>query len=780
MKPWIATLAFALAFIAVTISQARAFTLVVEDLPGDIHEGGSAASDVQQHLYFKVSGFGQSKVTIQVSVNGQTSSYADGFYDVGAFFNPAPSYSLLKQASGSNANENLILADPSEIVWLSTFTGPQSLIVTFQAQDEQGNKSALLTRTFSVRPPGVPPPAVSGTIDRHPELKSRAVAWTEFDGAYLVDTGSRAEMLELFWNVLNKPYGDHGWSGSVNPPVAGTTSEKWRIREYAQLNAYRALNGSPAVSEDASKRDYVQAAALVFAQNPDKDLTHVLNGSYTGFNTTAADAAAHSLLNGSADDSKFTTVYHLSGAADTFVADAQSNNMDAVGHRMYLLHDNSISVALGSAITTPVSSLNLAVFANIWNTPLVDEVTDLNHFIAYPSAGYFPLPLIAPQYFKWSFVPADDWTDFLGSNTSLFTYDAGVPAKDATVTAKVNGVDLPVSDVVRNNPPGPLTWDFGTYLDFAGGNVADGTTVEITIHDVAILTPGESHVTGYRDYQYSVTLFDPAKIVSSGYSAKTPLVNLSTRSVIGGSDQVMIAGFSVTGTTPVRVAVRTQGPGLRQLGIQNAAKGTHIRVYDQATNTLMGENTGWKNHPNWRMLQSLSVAPTQDNEAGEVLTLWPGNYTAVVSDDTGANGIGIVEVFDIDNLSESRLGNLSARGLIGAGENQMIAGITLRRMRTIVIRTQGPGLARFGVNGVVNDTVLTVVAQNDGHTVAQNDDWQTDPNNGRLNTDLSSFAPSDPREAAVVLTLPAGAYTVLVTAKGTPGVGIVEVFDASK
>lgn len=614
-------------------------------------------------------------------------------------------------------------------------------------------------------------PNTDAAIDRHPELKSRAVAWTEFDGSYLVDTGSRAEMLDFFWNVFSAPYPAHGWTGSVNPGVAGTTSELWRIREYAQLNAYRTLNGSPPMSEDASKLDFVQAGALVLAQNPDKELSHAIDSTWLGYNKTAADALSTSLINGTAPLPAL-----LVGAADFFIADNTSPNSNAVGHRMYLLHDNSTNGTVGGALDPVRGS-----WISVWHHPLTVQTAPLDNFIAYPSAGYFPLPLIKRSPFRWSFVPANDWTEFNARTyAASFTTDPGVPLKDSSVTAKINGIDVPVNNPVRNNPPGPITWDFGTILDFDGGKVADGTVVEITIHDVAILTPGEFHVTGYRDYHYTVTLFDPAKIVSSGYSAKTPLVNLSTRSVIGTGDQVMIAGFSVTGTTPVRVAVRTQGPGLKQFGIQNAAKSTHIRVYDQATNTLMGENAGWKNHPNWRMLQSLSVAPRQDNEAGEVLTLWPGNYTAVVSDGTGTNGIGIVEAFDIDNLSESRLGNLSARGVIGAGENQMIAGITLQASRTIVVRTQGPGLARFGVNGVVDDTVLTVVAQSDGHTVAQNDDWQTDPINARLSTDLSPFAPSDPREAALILTLPAGAYTALVSAKGTPGVGIVEVFDASK
>jgi hypothetical protein len=620
--------------------------------------------------------------------------------------------------------------------------------------------------------------AAFGQIDRHPESKSRAVAWTAYDGSYLVDTSSRPEMTDFFWNVFNQPHGDHGWTGSVNPPVAGATSAKWRQREYAQLNAYRALNGSPSVTEDASKLDYVQAAALLFAQNPDKDLTHVPDASYVGWNATAADAARNSLLNGSGDDT-YSTEGYIDGSADTFIADAQTTNSSVVGHRMYLLHDNSTSASLGSAVMYPGTQFSGTVFVNVWNTPLADQTADLNHFIAYPSPGYFPLPMVPKQYFRWSFVPANDWTAFrVASNPTFYVPAAGLAAKDTTVTATINGVVVPVNNLVRNNPPGPLTWDFGTYLDFANGKVADGTTVDIAIYDVAILDSDSYHVIGYRDYHYTVTLFDPSQVVPGNSTPRTPLVNISTRGTIGAADQQMIAGFTVAGTTPVRVALRTQGPGLTKYGVSNAAKSTHIRVYDQATQALMGENTGWKTHPSWRLLQSLQVAPAQDNEAGMLLTLWPGSYTAVVSDDTNANGVGIVEAFDIDNLTESKLVNLSTRGTVGTGENQMIAGIIVNNVpRTVVIRTQGPGLTKYGVSNVVNDTLLTLVAQSDGHTVATNDDWQTDSRNARLGTDLAAFAPTDAREAALVVTLAPGAYTALVSAKGTPGVGIVEVFD---
>ena len=754
--------------IIVMCTHARAIVLTLEDLPGDIHEGSSVASEYDLYMNLKVSGFGASKVTINETINGRTA------YSILVLDGP------VNPSKIAVTGDAMTLADPLEIQWKDNFVGPQSVTMTFQAVDESGNKSAVLTRKFTVRGIGVPPPNPTAKIDRHPEQKSRAVAWTEFDGSYRFDKSSRAEMLDVFWNVFNKTNGDHGWTGSVNPPVAGGTSELWRVREYAQLNAYRWLNGSDPVNEDPEKLDFVQSAALVFAQNPASEITHRIPTTYVGYNTTAALAAVSSLLAGTADDTDFVASngYRLNGTVDVFISDEESTNSAVVGHRYNLLHNNSTLASAGSALWYP--DLTPKGFADVWNSPFVHDIdASRDRFIAYPSPGFFPIPLITPHsYFSWSFVTANDLTCTQAAKVGLRTV-AGVPLKDSYVTAKIDGVPASVIMVGYGTAPAPLTWNFGSALDFDNGAVADGTNVEITVHDVAICDDLLT-VTGYRDYQYTVTLFDPQKIVSTGYSPKTPLTNISTRSVIGGGDQQMIAGFTVTGSEPVRVAVRTQGPGLKQYGISNAANSTHIRVYDQASGSLMGENTGWKTHPNWRLLQSLGVAPSQDNEAAEVLTLWPGSYTAVVSDATGNGGVGIVEAFDIDNLSATKLVNLSTRGVVGKDENQMIAGISISgSARTVVIRTQGPGLTRFGVSGAVSDTVLKIVAQSDGHTVATNDDWQTDAANARLSGDLATYAPSDPREAALVVTLQPGAYTALVSAKDTAGVGIVEVFDVT-
>jgi hypothetical protein len=59
--------------------------------------------------------------------------------------------------------------------------------------------------------------------------------------------------------------------------------------------------------------------------------------------------------------------------------------------------------------------------------------------------------------------------------------------------------------------------------------------------------------------------------------------------------------------------------------------------------------------------------------------------------------------------------------------------------------------------------------------VLTNDDWQTDPNAATLSA--SGFAPGNPKESAILVTLNPGAYTAIVSGVGnSTGVAIVEVY----
>src|SRR6185503_19585399 len=79
----------------------------------------------------------------------------------------------------------------------------------------------------------------------------------------------------------------------------------------------------------------------------------------------------------------------------------------------------------------------------------------------------------------------------------------------------------------------------------------------------------------------------------------------------------------------------------------------------------------------------------------------------------------------------------------------------------------------LNVAGALQDPFLTLYKGQQPFT--SNDNWQS---HQAALIEASGFAPGDPREAAVLLTLEPGPYTAIVTvASGASGVAIVEAFE---
>ena len=153
-------------------------------------------------------------------------------------------------------------------------------------------------------------------------------------------------------------------------------------------------------------------------------------------------------------------------------------------------------------------------------------------------------------------------------------------------------------------------------------------------------------------------------------------------------------------------------------------------------------------------------------------TLPPGGYTAIVTGTGNTTGVAIIEIYEMD-APEAPLIGISTRGRVQTADNVMIGGFIIQGdgPQRVVVRARGPSL---GVAGALLDPVLALVPAGGG-PILVNDDWQTDAASPTLAS--SGYAPADPRESALLVTLPRGAYTAIISGKsGTTGVAIVEVY----
>jgi hypothetical protein len=250
-------------------------------------------------------------------------------------------------------------------------------------------------------------------------------------------------------------------------------------------------------------------------------------------------------------------------------------------------------------------------------------------------------------------------------------------------------------------------------------------------------------------------------------------LNISTRADVQTGDNVVIGGFIVTGPagSTKKVIVRGIGPSLTGLGIADALSDPSLELHQGAT--VVATNDNWKD--NQTAVQVTGLAPTDDLESAIVATLQPGAYTAVLQGAHGETGVGLVEVYDLDTTSSAALANISTRCEVQTGDNVMIGGFILAGSEPtqVLVRGVGPSLAAAGVQGVLADPVLEIHDAN-GEVITNNDWLETQ----EAEIAAANLAPTDSLEAAVLMTLPPGAYTAIVRGNndGT-GVGLVEVYN---
>jgi len=102
---------------------------------------------------------------------------------------------------------------------------------------------------------------------------------------------------------------------------------------------------------------------------------------------------------------------------------------------------------------------------------------------------------------------------------------------------------------------------------------------------------------------------------------------------------------------------------------------------------------------------------------------------------------------------------------------------------TLLIRGDGPSLTQFGVPGALTQPTL-IVLNGAGAVLASNTGWGTNPNPSQIASVAAQvgafpFA-SGSADCAVIVSLPAGAYTVEISGLGnTTGVALAEVYEVS-
>lgn len=140
-----------------------------------------------------------------------------------------------------------------------------------------------------------------------------------------------------------------------------------------------------------------------------------------------------------------------------------------------------------------------------------------------------------------------------------------------------------------------------------------------------------------------VEVFDLDPLDPIGTQRSGRLVNISTRGLVGKSDDVLIGGFIVNGDIAQSVIIRAIGPDLTAINVPGALQDPTLELRD-ASGTLLAFDDNWRDTQEAEIART-PFAPNDDRDSAISATLIPSNYTAIVRGKNNTTGIALVEVY---------------------------------------------------------------------------------------------------------------------------------------
>jgi hypothetical protein len=134
----------------------------------------------------------------------------------------------------------------------------------------------------------------------------------------------------------------------------------------------------------------------------------------------------------------------------------------------------------------------------------------------------------------------------------------------------------------------------------------------------------------------------------AGTGSGTRLINLSARNRVGTGADLLIVGFSASGTVPLRLLIRAVGPTLSGFGVTTALANPKLEVYDLAGSKI-AENDDWEASlaTTFPAVGAFTL-PVGSKDSALLLTINPSRtYTAQVSGVGATTGEALVEIYEV-------------------------------------------------------------------------------------------------------------------------------------
>lgn len=480
-------------------------------------------------------------------------------------------------------------------------------------------------------------------------------------------------------------------------------------------------------------------------------------------------------------------------------------------------------VGSGMAVVDTLGQINTFYYSALFSelplrfysggTPTAENFVTIHSVTELP---LYPSSADEAAVLNFSATSSDDAVAAVSVSGSTLTITPGV-AGDATITVTASTISEDVAStsfvfstgglVISTHPASQTVAPGGSATFSVVAPAATGTnTYQWYFYRAGMSAPaaiagatGASHTASEVGFYFvdvtngSETLRSDAAVLTTTDNSSR-LANLSTRGRItaGGS---LTPGFVLSGDGSKPLLVRGVGPQLIEFGLSAGLADPTLDIIPQGGSAAAVSNDNWGDATNAAELPTAFASVgafglTSGSLDATVLASFDlpnsqGNrgYTArIESTDTDATGIALAEVYDTDLSSTQRLVNVSALGFSGTGIDALTPGFVISGSgsKTMLIRVVGPSLATFGVGGTMADPKLRVVPLGQDLTVAANDNWSgaADLKAAFTTTGAFQFSGDASLDAAVLVRLPAGGYTVVVEdASGGTGVVLVEAYE---
>jgi hypothetical protein len=141
-----------------------------------------------------------------------------------------------------------------------------------------------------------------------------------------------------------------------------------------------------------------------------------------------------------------------------------------------------------------------------------------------------------------------------------------------------------------------------------------------------------------------IELYDTdAASPSAGFAR---LVNISGRARVGTGNDVLIAGFVISGDGTKRLLVRATGPGLQKLGVGDFLADPELSIYRGAERIAVNDNWNPTDAATFSLVGAFGFE-SGSKDASLVLDLPPGGYTAVIRGIKSSTGTALIEVYEV-------------------------------------------------------------------------------------------------------------------------------------